>query len=401
VLRLPLGAFVSCEPAWLPRSRLAPVPEPLTERAIIPGIPNARVWLDRDLTPFIEAVLRDTARERQALGSTPSSLPAAHALAISGGGDAGSFAAGILNGWTLSGRRPSFKVVTGISAGAVVAPFAFLGPQYDEVLHAVATTSCPQGIFRRRSVFLGLVSDGFASSEPLAGAVARYITSETLEEVAEEYAKGRVLQIGTTDIDSGRQVTWNMGEIASSGSPDALGLFRKVIVASASIPGAVSPVMIDVEVDGRRYQEMHVDGGVVSQVFLYPSSFFVEMRRAAADEHLNRQFHTYVIRNGWFQPSWNGTKRRTLDIGARAIRSLIQNQGINDVHRLYQIAIQDKVDFNLAYIGADFDAPHPQQFDTGYMRKLYEYGLNLATAGRQWHKSPPVEAQPSAGYASL
>lgn len=367
------------------------MPEQSTERAVIPGIPNARVWLDRDLTPFIEAVLRDTARERQALGAQPNALPPVHALAISGGGDAGAFAAGIVCGWSAGGKRPVFKVVTGISAGALVAPLAFLGTQYDDVLHTMATSSCPKGIFRRRNVLMGLVSDGMASSEPLARAVASYVTPETLATVALEYAKGRVLQIGTTDIDSGRQVTWNMGEIASSGSPDALALFRKVMVASASIPGAVSPVMIDVEVDGKRYQEMHVDGGVVSQVFLYPSSFFMEMRRAAAEEHLNRKFHTYVIRNGRFQPTWSGTKRQTLDIGGRAIRSLIQNQGINDVHRLYKIALQDNVDFNLAYIGADFDAPHPQQFDTAFMRKLYDYGYELAAAGKQWHKAPPDE----------
>jgi predicted acylesterase/phospholipase RssA len=230
-----------------------------------------------------------------------------------------------------------------------------------------------------------------ASSAPLADLLEKYITSETLSAIAAEYAKGRALQIGTTDIDSGRQVTWNMGEIASNGSPQALALFRKVVLASASIPGVVSPVMIDVEVDGKRYEEMHVDGGVVSQVFFYPSSFFSEMRRASGGDHLDREFHTYVIRNGYLRPVWNNTRRRTLDIGGRAIRSLIQNQGVNDVHRLYEIAMLDKADFNLAYIGEDFTVPRLQQFDSVFVKQLFDYGFQLAREGRQWHKAPPDE----------
>jgi predicted acylesterase/phospholipase RssA len=370
------------------------VPEPLTERASIRGIPYARVWLDGELTPFIESVLRDGRRELEALrsaGKPTTPLPPVHALAISGGGDAGAFAAGILCGWTASGNRPEFKVVTGISAGALIAPFAFLGAEYDEVVRTVATSAGPDDIHRRRNTLLGLASDGMASTEPLAKIVARSITPEILEAVAREYAKGRVLQIGTTNIDAGRQVTWNMGEIASSNAPGALDLFRQVMIASTCIPGVVSPEMIDVEVDGKHYQEMHVDGGVISQVFLYPTSFLNELRRTTG-KPLDREFHAYVIRNGRLKPDWSHTKRRTLDIGGRAISALVHTQGINDVHKLYQIASNDKVDFNLAYIGEEFNVRHSQIFDTAYMRRLYEYGYQVATEGRQWHKVPPDTA---------
>jgi len=379
-------------PACSALPRLEAVPRELTERAVIPGIPDARVWLDRDLGPFIETVIQDTNREVDALrnaGKPTDPLPPAHALAISGGGDDGAFAAGILCGWTAHGDRPEFKVVTGISVGALIAPFAFLGPHYDDVLRTVATSTGSADVLSKRSTLTGLMSDGMASSEPLSELVARYVTQDILAAIEREFARGRVLQIGTTDLDAGRQVTWNMGAIASSHAPNALELFRKVMIASMSIPGAVPPVLIDVDVEGKRFQEMHVDGGVISQVFLYPSSFLAELERAGLP--LQREVHSYVIRNGRLQPDWNNTERHTLAIGTRSIRVLVQTQGINDVHRLYQIARHDNVDFNLAYIGPDFEQPHPEEFDTAYMRALYDYAYSLSSNGHAWHKAPPEE----------
>ncbi len=373
--------------------RLDAVPEGQTEEANIPGIPYARVWLDHDLTPFIGAVIRDSQRELDALraaGDKTDPMPPANLLAISGGGDGGAFATGILSGWTARGDRPEFKVVTGVSAGALIAPFAFLGSRYDDVLRTVTAAAGPNNIVRRRNRLVGLVSDGMASSAPLARLVAEYVTPELLAAVAHEYGRGRVLEIGTTDLDAARQVTWNMGEIASSDSPDALELFRKVMIASASIPGLVSPVLIDVEAGGRRYQEMHIDGGVISQVFLYPSLFLSELQRATGQQ-LNREIHSYVIRNERLEPDWSETKRRTFAIASRAIGALVQRQGINDVVRLYRIAERDKVDFNLASIGAEFDMSHAEQFDSAFMKRLYDYGYGLAITGNLWRKVPPSQ----------
>ena len=381
--------LVEC--ASLPR--LEAVPEAETEMAEVPGIPLARQWTDRDIRPFIDRVVRDSQHEADALrreGKAADPLPPANVLAISGGGDAGAFSAGLLAGWSARGDRPQFKAVTGISAGALIAPFAFLGPEYDGVIRIIATTSGPSDIARRRNLLIGLTSDGMASNEPLARLIARYVTAEVLEAIAREHARGRVLIIGTTDLDAARQVTWNMGEIASSQSPRALELFRKVILASTSVPGMVSPVLFDVEASGRRYQEMHVDGAVISQVFLYPASFLVEFKRTTG-QPLSREIHSFVIRNGRLDPDWSSTERRTLTIGARAILTVGQTQGINDVRRLYEIARRDKVDFNLAYIGTDFDAPHVEDFDTTYMKKLFDYGYDLSVSGQQWHKTPPTE----------
>lgn len=373
--------------------RLAAVPPDLTERAVIPGIPNARFWLDRDLSPFIHSVVEDFGREQEALqksGIGSESLPPIYMLGISGGGDDGPFAAGLLAGWSAHGDRPQFKIVTGISAGALIAPFAFLGPKYDEVIRSVATSVKKENIFHFRNSLAGLASDGMADSKPLGRLVAQYVTPELLEAIAQEFAKGRVLEIGTTDLDAGRPVTWNMGAIASMRTPEALKLFRQIMIASASIPGAVSPVMIDVEVDGKPYQEMHVDGGVITQVFLYPSRILPELARATGAP-LHRTVHAYVIRNGRLEPEWFETPRRTLSVGGRAIGALIETQGISDVHRIYETARGDGVDLNLAYIGPDFEAKPHARFDSAYMKQLFKYAYEAGARGYAWQPSPPGE----------
>jgi predicted acylesterase/phospholipase RssA len=378
-------------------SRLDAVPPALTERAVISGIPNARYWLDQELGPFIQSVIQDNEREGATLlkaGKPTDALPPANFLAISGGGDNGAFAAGVLSGWTTHGTRPEFRVVTGISAGALIAPFAFLGSQYDDIIRTVSTSIGRKDVFHPRSLFRGLASDGMADSGPLARLVAKYVTPEVLAAIAGEYAKGRVLQIGTTDLDAGRPVTWNMGAIAASHAPGALDLFRKILIASTSIPGAVTPVMIDVDADGRHYQEMHVDGGVITQVFLYPPRTVMELSKIIG-KPFHRELHLYIIRNGKLEPDWSGTKRRTLSVGSRAISALVQAQGINDLYRIYQTALQDGADFNLAYIGPEFSYPHAEDFDTQYMKELYQYAYQLGAVGHPWHKTPPSEASPA------
>lgn len=367
------------------------VPPTLTEKAVIPGIPNARYWLDLEPTALVEDVIGANKRESELLakaGKPNDILPLAPMLAISGGGDAGTFAAGLIAGWTAHGTRPIFKLVTGISAGALVAPFAYLGSEYDDLIRSIASTIGPKDVFHSRNVLTRLASDGIADSKPLSRLIAKYVTAQILAAIAVEYEKGRLLMIGTTDLDSGRPVTWNMGNIASSGAPGALEFFRNILLASMSIPGAVSPVMIDVEVDGKQFQEMHVDGGVITQVFLYPPGIVMAMHRVIGAP-FRRERHFYVIRNGRLEPEWCGTKRRTLSIGGRAISALIQIQGISDLDRIYRIALQDGADFNLACIGPDFRCSHDQKFDGEYMRRLFDYAYDLSAKGYPWLKSPP------------
>jgi len=208
-----------------------------------------------------------------------------------------------------------------------------------------------------------------------------------LQDIAAEYAKGRLLLIGTTNLDAHRGVIWNIGKIAESGHPKALDLLHNILLASSAVPGAFPPVLVEVEAQGQRFQEMHVDGGASAQVFVYPPQFKLDELGAAAG--VTRVRKLYVIRNAQLDPGWSEVERRTLSIAGRAIASLIQAQGRGDLFRLSAIAQRDQVDFNLAYIPSTFKAPHREEFDNEYMRQLFQVGYDLARKGYPWAKTPP------------
>jgi hypothetical protein len=368
------------------------VPRGDTDRAQPLGIPNARFYADGDARLMVEEGVKSGAREAAALrvaGALPTQIPPAYFLAVSGGGDNGAFGAGIINGWTAIGTRPTFKMVTGVSTGALIAPFAFLGSDYDAQLREVYTTMTPDKVFRQRGISAALFDDAMADTTPLADVIAKYADQKMLEAIAAEYNKGRLLMIGTTDLDAQRPVIWNIGAIAASGHPGALDLFRKILRASAAIPGLFQPVLIDVELDGKKYQELHVDGGAIAQLFLYPPSIDMSV------SNIKRERRAYIIRNARLDPDYAMAERRTITIAGRAIVAMLAASGVNDVLRTYFVSQRDKVDYNLAYIGRDFDAPKKGEFDQAYMNALYEYGVRQIVEGRAWHKHPPGLATPA------
>ncbi len=365
------------------------VPPDLTQTAEIPGLPGVRYRLS-EVEAMAQEGLDSVQRERAYLASKGhrGPLPPATYLAVSGGGDAGAFGAGLLNGWTAAGGRPEFKLVTGVSTGALIAPFAFLGPTYDARLKDFYTKTGPRDIVEPRSLVAAFTGDAIADNRPLWNRVAKEVDRALLDEVAAEYQKGRLLLIGTTDLDARQGVIWNMTRIASSKDPRALELFRAIMVTSAAIPGAFPPTMIDVEVGGKAHQEMHVDGGAVAQVFLYPPTIrTADVSRKAPP--IERERRAFIIRNSRLDPDWADVERRTLSISGRAISSLINSQGIGDLYRIYATTQRDKVDFNLAYIPKEFDAPHPEEFDTEYMRQLFAFAYDRAARGYPWAKLPP------------
>jgi len=388
--------------AIAPPVRLLPaVPPELTTRATIPGIPGARYFVGIDLDPLVGDVIAARKREQIYLAQSghAGELPPVDLLAISGGGDKGAFGAGLLVGWTQNGTRPTFKAVTGVSTGSLIAPFAFLGPEYDEVLKATYTSVSPNDIAAPRMIFAAFENDGMADNGPLRQLISRYVDQKLLDRIAQEYAKGRLLLVGTTDLDARQPVIWNMGAIASAGTPESLELFRQILLASAAIPGAFPPSMIRVDVDGSPHQEMHVDGGASAQVFLYPPG----LRRAGAElgEQMSRRGHVYVIRNSSIAASGDPVLRQTINIAGRAIDSLIHTQGLGDLFRIYLTAQHDGFDFNLAFIGPDFAYPNKkQQFEHAYMVKLYTYGYDLGRAGYAWQKYPPGFEETLTGAAS-
>lgn len=366
--------------------RLPPVPTTETARAYPLDLANVRFFplLERDA--IISEWELSLQRQRATLGLSPDAqLPEAHFLAISGGGDNGAFGSGILVGWTEAGGRPEFQVVTGVSTGALIAPFAFLGPEYDPQLRAVYTTVSAEDIYSERGFISGIFGDAMADTTPLFGLISKYVDDSLLAAIAREYKKGRLLLIGTTDLDAERANIWNIGAIAASGNPGALDLIRKILRASSAVPGFFQPVMIDVELDGKPYQELHVDGGAIAQMFLYPPN--IDINNVA-----HRSRAAYLIRNAREDAEWQSVERQTLSIAGRAVSTMIHTSGTNDLMRIYFVTQRDGVDYNLAYIGSDFSHPEAGDFDKGYMNALFDYAYQQSRHGYPWKKVPPILA---------
>jgi hypothetical protein len=381
ILQLSLAACASPE-------RLSPVPLADIARAQPLGLANARFFPGEQLAAMVAEGEQAARRQRQALQLPgDAELPEAHFLAVSGGGDNGAFGAGLLVGWTEAGDRPEFQMVTGVSTGALIAPFAFLGPGYDRQLRDVYTTISADDVFRERGIIGAIFDDALTDTSPLWGLISRHVDDAMMSAIAREYQKGRLLLIGTTDLDAQRPVIWNIGAIAASGHPDALDLLRKILRASSAVPGFFQPVMIDVEVEGKAYQELHVDGGAIAQMFLYPPT--IDLRKVP-----HRERKAYLIRNARQDPEWADVERRTLSIAGRAISTMIHASGTNDLLRIYFIAQRDGVDYNLAHIGDDFSAPHPGDFDKAYMNALFDYAYQQARGGYPWRKAPPFITGP-------
>jgi predicted acylesterase/phospholipase RssA len=378
-LTLSVGLF-GCASA----ERRPAVPFELSTQATVVGFPAGIRYFPRDATDvkeFERDFLASNEAEKRFLHVDE--LPPNAYLAISGGGDNGAFGAGLLNGWTKAGGRPDFKLVTGVSTGALIAPFAFLGPAYDERLKALYTGISMRDVAEERSLLSVLYNDAVADNAPLQKLVKKSVTQEMLDAIAAEHDKGRILLVATTNLDLRRPVVWNVTEIAATRLPGALDLVHKILIASAAIPGTFPPVMIDVEVNGQRYQEMHVDGGTASQVFVYPSAIKLH-------ELAQRDRTLYIIRNARLDPDWAQVDRRTLPISLRAITCLIHNQGIGDLYRIYSITQRDHIRFRLTYIPGTFQTPHPAEFDTAYMRDLFALGEKMALEGHEWYEHPPV-----------
>jgi hypothetical protein len=377
-----VGAVAGCGP--LQRGPAVPRAE-VTEATVL-GLPNERFLIPHDMPALLReyeaAFLRRQARHGGA-------VPRYEMLGISGGGEDGAFGAGLLNAWSEHGTRPAFDLVTGVSTGALTAPFAFIGSSADAALRTIYTNTPADRVLRSRGLLAAVTHDAMADTEPLFRTISGEVDERMMAAIAEGYRDGRLLFVGTAQLDAQVPVTWNVGAIAASGHPGALNLLRRILLASASIPGAFPPVMFDVTVNGRPHQEMHVDGGAFSQVFLYPRRLteLRRMRMTRRDRVVPAR--AFIIRNARLDADWAEVDRRTLTIAGRAIATMIASAGYNDVLRIWSNTQRDGVDFNLAFIGPDFDTAYTEPFDQVYMRALYEYGFARARHGYPWAQVPP------------
>jgi len=360
-----------------------PVPADIYRQTTVLGRQDLRVWGDRQDSH--QNLVNSEADPEFLKRKLSGVMHREHNyLVISGGGANGAYGAGVLMGWSALGTRPEFTLVTGVSTGALTAPFAFLGSAYDDQLKLLYTTLDSSSIFFRRSIFSLIRNDAVADSAPLQEMLKKYVTDEMIAEIAREYRKGRILHIGTTNLDAGRPVIWNIGRIADSGDPAAGDLIRQVLLASASIPGVFPPAYIQVQSPGgESYDEMHVDGGTTTQMFLYPSrTNFAELRKALDIQGTPRAF---VIRNSFVQTIYDPVRARWSDIASRSVSSLIRNQGIGDAYRIAAITQRDGISLQMTWIPLKAPRdPGRELFDPEYMSALFEFGYQQSVNGNAW-----------------
>jgi len=362
------------------RYREAPVPEELVNKATIPGIPNARSWGD-EVPPYIQEIL-DSPKEDIAKKYAGIINQKHTELAISGGGSNGAYGSGILVGWTARGDRPQFTVVSGISTGAIMAPFVFLGSEYDSVLIDLYTNKSTKEVLIERRKLRALRRDAFTGTDPLRKLLLSYIGDKEVKLIAAEYRKGRRLLIGTVNIDMMRPVVWNIGAIADSGTPHARELIVNVILASSAVPVAMPPVFFDVEADGKIYQEMHVDGGLFSQVMTYPISIrWDEIEAKLAPKGTSE---LYIIRNAKLKPEWKVVQPKLSDLAGRSVASVLRAQGLGDINQLYLSAKLGGIKTYLTFIPQDFKEKPTEPFDKKYMKNLFDVGYESMTKGEPW-----------------
>ena len=365
------------------------VPAKLAEAAQIPDMSSVRLWGDagaattarlfRAEAPRIKAKYAARAKAGQPLES--------NILALSGGADDGAFGAGLLVGWGERGTRPEFDLVTGVSTGALIAPFVFVGRDYDPQLAEIFVKYRGEDIYKSNilSGVLGGVS--VADNAPLARLIEHYVDRRLLGRIAAERSKGRVLLVGTTNLNAQRPVYWDMGKIAQVGSPQALELFRQVLLASAALPGIFPPVHIAVTAGNQTFHEMHVDGGPTREVFFSPDQFNFGVIDAAVGQPIRRRL--WIVRNGKLAPEYADVKETAFAVAARSLETLTKSQGMGDLIRMHDKADRDGIDYNLAHIPASFSAPRPAPFDQTYMQALYANGYDAGRKGSPWVKAPP------------
>ena len=359
------GATASKRPA-------IPAREPFTAEednaAIIPGIPDARFWADS---------------EQDYTYALPTFNGAW--LALSSGGADGAFGAGLLAGLSAAGKRPDFALITGVSSGALMAPFVFAGAKYDEQLRAAYTTINAGDVFE-----VGGKGESFFDTWPLKALIAKQVTPELLADIAVEHRRGRRLFVITTNLDAERPIGWNMGAIAAAGGEAALKLFREILLAAGSVPGAFPPVLIDVEANGRRFQELHADGGMCAQFFIAPESAL-----SSTSNYRLPATDLYIIVNTQLASAFQVTERSLVPIVVRGISVIVKTLTRVMIQSAYLAAKRSGIGFNLATIPATFQQPSRGAFDTEYMKALFNVGVEQGKSGFPFSTEPAIASMQS------
>jgi hypothetical protein len=310
-------------------------------------------------------------------------------LALSGGGANGAFGAGVINGLYDAGKLPDYSIVTGVSAGALIAPFVFTGGEGIHKLRDVMLSLDDREVLGKKNFLNTIFKDAFTNGKSLFELMEATYGEDMIAKIAEQHRLGKRLFIGTTHFDSGKQITWNLGEIASSDLPNKAELIHQILTASASIPGVFPPQFINVEYEGEMLEELHVDGGLTFQMFFDPSNFDYGQLSEAMGLEQAPQVH--VIRNGTLEPGYKQVKDKGMDLLSRSISNLTLQQTRGDMYRMLYMSERNGYDIAFTYVDTSFRAHKKgkKMFDAEYMNNLYNYGYRKAQGETLWVTEAP------------
>jgi hypothetical protein len=378
--------------AILPRNA---VPVDRMDEAVVPGMPDIRARGGRRDPAIMRDLAQSFAQESAADFPVQADGRVHYPhLVLSGGGANGAFGAGFLYGWTKSGKRPVFKIVTGVSTGALMAPYAFLGPDYDDAIREFYTNTSTRNVFQMLSIVPQLLGgESLADSGPLRLTIEQTVDDAFLRAIARAHQSGRRLYMGTVDLDAQFFVVWNMGAIAASGQPGALDLFRSVMLASASIPIAFPPVYIDVEAGGRRFDEMHVDGATAFNLFYSAGVFNFQQAREGVGRGQAVE-DIYIVHNGQLLPVSGTTNRSLRSIGTRAFSAAAKASTLGDLFRIFTFALLNSAGYHWITIPNGVELAGDETFDPVAMRRLYDIGYGKSRDGPEWSTRPPGVQDP-------
>jgi hypothetical protein len=370
------------------------VPLDFSGKVTIDGMPDIRSDIDDPDPVVIQNSLIESFKQEGLVNLL--GIKIYPVLAVSGGGANGAYGAGVLKGWSKEGSRPIFKIITGVSSGSITALYAFLGKDYDEQLEHFFTTASTKDIMRQNNIFSILFGDSLMSPAPMVKKISGIVDGKLMARVAEEHKRGRRLFIGTVNLDAQEFVVWDMGALACMGGSDSLKMFRKIILASCSLPMTFPPVHFKVtSATGELYDEMHVDGGTIRGVFSI-DRLTKNMEGAAKFLGIDPSKYRpriYILSNSYMSPIRQQVEDSLVGISMRSLDTVVAAANDGDIYRLYATAKRRGLDFNLAYIPSDFK-PHPKElFDKEEMQRLFKRGYDDAVNGYKWYKTPP-------GYAA-
>jgi len=346
----------------------------------------------------------DELRKREAF--TMVEYPRYNTLLLSGGASYGAYCAGVLCGWSASekkpedGGRPQFDVVTGISTGSLIAPYAFLGKEYDDEVRRQYTTISNEDIYVKRRLGRGILAESALDNTPLRNRVDRTVTFDLMAKVAAEHKKRRRLYVGTTNLDTKRLVVWDVGAIASKGTPESRQLIVDVLLASAAIPAVFPSVRFNVLIDGQPYEELHVDGGVTRPLF-FRSPALEASRYQESDPELLAGSNVFVLVAGKQYADAEGVRPRTIAVGAAAVSSLLYAETRAELYRIYTLCILTGMNFWVSAIPPEVTVTNNStNFDRNEMRQLFDEGYRRGKEG-SFTKGPKGTLKPGPAWDTV